>query len=158
VKPHISVKNLKKSHLMKPCQSNINQSTQKRGNTRNKREGPTSKKTKESPKRANHKGNFKFPTPLQSCFVCEYYYISVHAKGDFICLSQEGSLPLFTVFNTMQQCCLLGMGPTLFVEQQSALFPTRSAFCCGVHKNNCISCKIWLFNFLVLGFIPFEAH
>jgi hypothetical protein len=31
-----------------------NQSTQKKGNTRNKMEGPTSKKTKEPPKRANH--------------------------------------------------------------------------------------------------------
>jgi hypothetical protein len=29
----------------------------KGGNKRNKMEGPTSKKTKESPKRANHKGN-----------------------------------------------------------------------------------------------------
>jgi hypothetical protein len=28
----------------------------KRAKTRNKMEGPTSKKTKESPKRANHKG------------------------------------------------------------------------------------------------------
>jgi hypothetical protein len=26
-------------------------------------EGPTSKKTKEPPKRANHKGNIKFPNP-----------------------------------------------------------------------------------------------
>jgi hypothetical protein len=29
-------------------------------------EGPTSKKTKEPPKRANHKGNIKFPNPLTS--------------------------------------------------------------------------------------------
>jgi hypothetical protein len=29
-------------------------------------EGPTSKKTKEPPKRANHKGNIKFPNPLLS--------------------------------------------------------------------------------------------
>jgi hypothetical protein len=36
----------------------------KKGNTRNKMEGPTSKKTKEPPKRVNHKGNLKFPNPL----------------------------------------------------------------------------------------------
>jgi len=36
------------------------------GNTRNKMEGPTSKKAKEPPKRANHKGNIKFPNPLLS--------------------------------------------------------------------------------------------
>jgi hypothetical protein len=29
-------------------------------------ERPTSKKTKEPPKRANHKGNIKFPNPLLS--------------------------------------------------------------------------------------------
>jgi hypothetical protein len=29
-------------------------------------EGPTSKKTKEPPKRAKHKGNIKFPNPLMS--------------------------------------------------------------------------------------------
>jgi hypothetical protein len=52
--------------LMKPFQANINQSTQNRVNTRNKMEGPTSKTTKEPPKRANHKGNIKFPNPLQS--------------------------------------------------------------------------------------------
>jgi hypothetical protein len=33
--------------VMKPCQSNIKQSTQKGGNTKNKMEGPMSKKTKE---------------------------------------------------------------------------------------------------------------
>jgi len=32
----------------------------KRGNTKNKMEGPTSKKTKEPLKRVNHKGNIKF--------------------------------------------------------------------------------------------------
>jgi hypothetical protein len=32
----------------------------------NKMEGPTYKKTKEPNKRANHKGNIKFPNPLQS--------------------------------------------------------------------------------------------
>jgi hypothetical protein len=31
----------------------------------NKMEGPMSKKTNESPKRANHKGNSKFPNPFQ---------------------------------------------------------------------------------------------
>jgi hypothetical protein len=35
----------------------------KKGNTKNKMEGPTSKKTKESPKKANHKGNIKFLNP-----------------------------------------------------------------------------------------------
>jgi hypothetical protein len=36
----------------------------KRGNTMNKMKGPTSKKTIESPKRANHKGkNIIFPNP-----------------------------------------------------------------------------------------------
>jgi hypothetical protein len=38
----------------------------KEGNTRNKMEGPTSKKTKEPPKRANYKGNMKLPNPLLS--------------------------------------------------------------------------------------------
>jgi hypothetical protein len=57
---------IRKNEMMKPCQSKINQSTQKRGNTTNKMEGPTSKKTKEPPKRANHKGNIKFPNPLLS--------------------------------------------------------------------------------------------
>jgi hypothetical protein len=45
---------------MKLWQSKINQSTKKRGNTRNKMEGPMSKKTKESLKRVNRKGNIKF--------------------------------------------------------------------------------------------------
>jgi hypothetical protein len=49
---------------MKPCQSYIKQSTQKRGNTRKKIEAPMLKKTKEPTKRANHKGNIKFPNPL----------------------------------------------------------------------------------------------
>jgi hypothetical protein len=44
-----------KIEMMKLCQSLKNQSTQQRGNTRNKMEGPASKKTKELPKRANHK-------------------------------------------------------------------------------------------------------
>jgi hypothetical protein len=38
----------------------------KRGNARNKMEGPTSKKTKEPPKRVKHKGNIKFPNPFLS--------------------------------------------------------------------------------------------
>jgi hypothetical protein len=38
----------------------------KKGNTRNKMEGPTSKKTKELPKRANHKGDIKFLNPFLS--------------------------------------------------------------------------------------------
>jgi hypothetical protein len=41
----------------------MNQSTPKRENTRNKMEGPTSKKTKELTKKENHKGNIKFPSP-----------------------------------------------------------------------------------------------
>ncbi len=40
--------------------------TKKRENTRNKMDGPTSKKTKEPPKRVNHKGNIKFSNHLQS--------------------------------------------------------------------------------------------
>jgi len=65
-----NVKSGCKGKTMEPCmmktyQSNYkNQSTQKRGNTRNKMEGPTSKKTKEPPKRANHKVNIKFSNPL----------------------------------------------------------------------------------------------
>jgi hypothetical protein len=39
----------------------------KKGNTRNKMEGPMfKKKTKESPKRVNHKGNIKFLNPFLS--------------------------------------------------------------------------------------------
>ncbi len=38
----------------------------KEGKTR-KKEGPTSKKTNEPPKWANHKGNIKFLSPLGSC-------------------------------------------------------------------------------------------
>jgi hypothetical protein len=53
-----------------------NQSTQKRKNTRNKMKGLTSKKTNERPKRANHKGNTKFPNPL---LLQETYQIR---KGD----------------------------------------------------------------------------
>ncbi len=49
---------------MKHYQSNINQSTQKRGDIRNKMERPTSKKSKKPSKKANHKGNIKFLNPL----------------------------------------------------------------------------------------------
>ncbi len=49
---------------MKPCQSYVNQSTQKNGKARNKMEGPMSKKTNEPPKRANQKGNIKFSNPV----------------------------------------------------------------------------------------------
>jgi hypothetical protein len=38
----------------------------KRGNTKNKKEGPTSKKTKEQPKRTNHKENIEFSNSLLS--------------------------------------------------------------------------------------------
>jgi len=48
---------------MKPCQSNINQSTQKRGNTRNKMEGPCPRRPKNKSKRANPKWNIKVPEP-----------------------------------------------------------------------------------------------
>jgi hypothetical protein len=71
----------------------------------------------------------------------------------FICLSQEGSLPLFTVFNTMQQCCLLSVEPTLFVEQQSALVSNKICFpLWGSQK------ILHQLQNHVLGFIPFEAH
>ncbi len=45
--------------MMKPCQK-------KGENTKNKMEGPTSKKTKEPPKKGNHPRNIKFPNPLLS--------------------------------------------------------------------------------------------
>jgi hypothetical protein len=46
---------------MKPFQSNKNQSTPKKGGIQGtKMEGPTSKKTKNPPKKANHKGKIKF--------------------------------------------------------------------------------------------------
>jgi len=55
-----------KHYLMKPRQSNINQSTQKRGGIQGTKNGrTTSKKTKEPSKRANHKGNIKVPEPSQ---------------------------------------------------------------------------------------------
>ncbi len=45
---------------MKPCQSKINQSTQKRGEYKEQNGRTLSKKTKEPPKRVNHEGNIKF--------------------------------------------------------------------------------------------------
>jgi hypothetical protein len=42
----------------------INKPNHPNGNTRNKMEGPTSKKTKEPLKKANDKGNIKFLNPL----------------------------------------------------------------------------------------------
>jgi hypothetical protein len=36
----------------------------KKGKTKNKMKGPMSKKTKENPKKVNHEGNIKFPTPF----------------------------------------------------------------------------------------------
>jgi ligand-binding sensor protein len=49
---------------MKPCQSYINQITQKRRNITNKMEGLKSKKTKEPCKKVNQKGNIQFSNPL----------------------------------------------------------------------------------------------
>jgi hypothetical protein len=57
-------KGYKNDQPMKHYQSNINQSTQKRGDIRNKMERPTSKKSKKPSKKANHKGNIKFLNPL----------------------------------------------------------------------------------------------
>ncbi len=50
----------------------------KRGNTRNKMEAPMSKKTKQPPKRANHKGNIKFLNPLPAFQIM---------KGEDLCLA-----------------------------------------------------------------------
>jgi hypothetical protein len=47
---------------MKPYQSQINQSTQKGGNTRKKMELPMSKKTKEAPKMVNGMSNSQSPS------------------------------------------------------------------------------------------------
>jgi hypothetical protein len=44
----------------------MNQNTQRKGNPKNKMEGPTSKKTNEPPKMVDHKGNNKFPNPSPS--------------------------------------------------------------------------------------------
>jgi len=44
----------------------MNQNTQRRGNPRNKMEGPTSKKKNEPPKMVDHKRNNKFPNPSPS--------------------------------------------------------------------------------------------
>jgi hypothetical protein len=59
---------------MKPCQSSINQSTQKKKRRgiqeQNERthqmKAPTFKKTKEPPKRVNYKWNLKLPNPFLS--------------------------------------------------------------------------------------------
>jgi hypothetical protein len=49
---------------MKPCQSNINQSTQKRGEYKEKMERTTAKKTKEPSKRGkSQRENIKVPKP-----------------------------------------------------------------------------------------------
>jgi hypothetical protein len=51
-------------------------------------EGPTSKKTKEPPKRANHKGNIKFPNPLVSQEAQKKPFnmqlFSMHAWGKYV--------------------------------------------------------------------------
>jgi hypothetical protein len=53
-----------------PANHKINQSTLKKGNAWNKMEGvATSNKIKKSPKKANHKGNIKFPNPRCTCNV-----------------------------------------------------------------------------------------
>ncbi len=44
--------------MMKPCQKK-----KAGGNTKNKMEGPKSKKTKEPPTKGNHPRNIKFPNP-----------------------------------------------------------------------------------------------
>ncbi len=47
-----------------PVNHKIPKAPKKRGKTRNKMEGSTSKKTNEPPKRADHKRNIKFPNPF----------------------------------------------------------------------------------------------
>jgi hypothetical protein len=55
---------LRRPGMMKPCRIiNKPKHPNKRGNTRNKMEGPMSKKTKEPTKRTNHDGNIKFLNP-----------------------------------------------------------------------------------------------
>ncbi len=49
-----------------PIINKLKHPKKKWGNTRNKMKAPMSKKTKEPPKRANHKGNIKFTNPLMS--------------------------------------------------------------------------------------------
>jgi hypothetical protein len=49
--------------LMKPYQPKNNQNTKKRGNTRNKMEGPTSKKTKKTTKEGEPQGEHQVPKP-----------------------------------------------------------------------------------------------
>jgi hypothetical protein len=52
--------------MMKPYQSYKTKAPKKRENTKNKMEGCMPKKTKEPPKKVNHKENIKFPNPLLS--------------------------------------------------------------------------------------------
>jgi hypothetical protein len=55
---------LRRPGMMKPCRIiNKTMHAKKRGNTRNKMEGPMFKKTKEPTKRTNHDGNIKFLNP-----------------------------------------------------------------------------------------------
>jgi hypothetical protein len=52
--------------MMNPTNHRKIKAFKKNKNTRNKTEGPTSKKTNEPLKRVDHKGNIKFQNPL-SC-------------------------------------------------------------------------------------------
>jgi hypothetical protein len=54
------------SKKTKESPKKANQTNPKREKTRNKMEGPTSKKTKESPKKVNHKGHIEISNPLLS--------------------------------------------------------------------------------------------
>jgi hypothetical protein len=66
-KKRIALKRKRKSKREKNDETLLiikNQSTQKRGNTRNKIEGYMSKKTKEPLRRVNHKRNIKFLNPI----------------------------------------------------------------------------------------------
>ncbi len=56
----------------------------KGGNKRNKMEGPTSKKTKEPPKRVNHKGNIKLLNPLLSQQAYQIRKGEDHLKGRLV--------------------------------------------------------------------------
>jgi len=52
-------------------------------------EGPMSKKTKEPPKRVNHKGNIKFPNPLvsQEAKKKKPFNMQIHAWGKYVVYS-----------------------------------------------------------------------
>jgi hypothetical protein len=98
----------------------INQSSQrKRGNTKNKMEGPMSKKTKESPKRENHKGNIKFQSPSSTLSLIEPSSTATASlKTETTC----------TRINTTDTLCLInvhkiGKGglPVPFVPRTSSL-------------------------------------